>query len=245
MDTKSLTNVIIAVGAFVFGFIVGSLWSENKLLKSGLAPAGGTAALGADATLPPADLSQMPEVTDADHIRGSRDADILLVEYSDYECPYCSLFHPTMTEIMEEYGDRVAWVYRHYPLSFHPLAQPTAEAAECVAQLGGNDAFWSFTDSVFGATLPLVNSNQNPATALSEESLLTYASKAGVNQAAFKNCIADGETTSLVTEDSMGGSAAGITGTPGTILVTRDGQYELISGALPVEQVKAIVEKYL
>lgn len=244
MDNKSLINIVIAVAALVLGFIMGSLWSENKMLKSGLTPSTGTT-LGTDTTLPPADLSQMPEITQDDHVRGSRDAEIMLVEYSDYECPYCSLFHPTMTEIMEEYGDKVAWVYRHYPLSFHPLAQPTAEAAECVAQLGGNDAFWSFTDSVFGATLPLVNSNQNPATALSEDSILAYAGSAGVSQSAFQDCVDAGETTGLVTEDSTGGSAAGITGTPGTILMTKDGQYELISGALPVEQVKAIIEKYL
>ena len=65
-----------------------------------------------------------------------------MVEYSDYECPYCQRLQTTMQHVVKAYGTDVAWIYRYFPLSFHQNAEKEAEAAECVAQLGGNTAFW-------------------------------------------------------------------------------------------------------
>ncbi len=86
-----------------------------------------------------------------DHIRGSVDAKVKFIEYSDFECPFCKRHHPVMQKIVSAYsGNDVAWVYRHLPLvSIHPKAQPLAEASECAAELGGNDGFWAFADAVF------------------------------------------------------------------------------------------------
>lgn len=95
--------------------------------------------------------SAFTKLKDNDHVNGDRNAKVLLVEYSDFQCPFCQRFHPTTKQVLDQYGKDVALVYRHYPLDqIHPFARPTAEASECVAEIGGNDAFWKFTDTVFG-----------------------------------------------------------------------------------------------
>lgn len=96
-----------------------------------------------------AKVAGTPEVTGDDHYRGKKGAKIVMVEYSDYECPFCQKFHPTMNQIMAEYKNDVAWVFRDYPLSFHANAQKAAEAANCVADLEGNDAYWEYGEVLF------------------------------------------------------------------------------------------------
>ncbi len=85
-----------------------------------------------------------------DHIRGSADAEVTIVEFSDFDCPFCQRFHPTLERAVEEYDGRVAWVYRHFPIEqLHPNAPALAVASECVAKLEGNDAFWEFAARYF------------------------------------------------------------------------------------------------
>ncbi len=91
--------------------------------------------------VPPVDLN-------ADHIRGSKTAKIAIIEYSDYQCPFCHSVHPTYQKLMTQYDGKVMWVYRHFPLGFHQEAIPLAVGAECANKLGGADAFWQFTDKV-------------------------------------------------------------------------------------------------
>ena len=101
---------------------------------------------------PTPNLSAMPKVSGDDHLRGNKNAKVVLVEYSDYECPFCKRFHDTMNQAMKEYGNKIAWVYRHYPLSFHANAQMESEAAECVSDVAGQDKFWAYTDLVYSKT---------------------------------------------------------------------------------------------
>ncbi len=236
-------SVILIVGIFfILGFLGGSLWTENQLGKKAGFGAGttGAAVQPSEPEGPSAEtLKKMPKVAKDEHIRGDLNkAKIVLVEYSDYECPFCNRFHPTMKKVMEEYGDKVAWVYRHYPLPFHPKAEPTAQLAECVYKFGGNDAFWKFSDSVYEAV------STQGATALEDASIMKLVAQAGVSAEKVKTCFDSGEMKQAVKDDMDGGSAAGISGTPGTIIVAGD-NYSIIPGALPFEQVKTQIDALL
>ncbi len=85
---------------------------------------------------------------DTDRYQGSKSARLALIEYSDYQCPFCQRVHPTLKQMMKEYDGKIVWVYRHFPLGFHPNAVPLATAAECAGEIGGNDAFWAYSDKV-------------------------------------------------------------------------------------------------
>lgn len=235
--------VLLLVGlAFIGGFVAGSLWTENQMLKSGSFAAGtaNNPAAVADQAAPTGptaeQLAQMPEVTDADHAIGPKNAKVTLVEYSDFQCPFCQSFHPTLQAMKEKYGNDIRWVYRHFPLdAIHPDARPMAIASECVAKLGGNDAFWKYSDALFTATTPVT------ATTM----VKVAAETTGLSETAVQSCVDAGEVEAKVDADQTGGATAGITGTPGTIVISADGQYELISGAVPAAQVEQILKKYL
>ena len=171
---------------------------------------------------------------DEDHWFGPEDAQYVLVEYSDFECPFCGSFAPTLEQLKTEYPD-MGFVYRHFPLSFHALAQPTAEASECVADLGGNDAFWQFHDDVFAA-MPNVT----------VEGLGDFAAGAGVNQAAFQTCLDAGTFTEKVQAQFSEGQTAGVAATPTSVIYdTETGETALVEGALPFDQVKGIIDGFV
>lgn len=185
------------------------------------------------------DLAKMPEISDKDHVRGDLSkAKLVMVEYSDYECPYCKSFNPSIKSVFSSYGTDVAWVYRHFPLSFHQNAQKEAEASECVASLGGNDAFWKFGDLLYERT----TSN---GTGFALDKLGALAKEVGVDQAKFQKCLDAGTYAKKVQDDQAGGSAAGVDGTPGTILVTREGKVDFVSGAQPEATIKAKIDALL
>jgi len=175
-------------------------------------------------------------VDENDHIRGNPNAPIMIVEYSDYDCPFCKNFHETMNKIMDNYGSdgKVAWTYRHFPIEkLHPSAPRIALASECVALLGGNDAFWKFSDLVFGER------GTNEPTNTSR--LTEFATTAGVSATAFDSCVADERTKAAVEEDIADGINAGAKGTPYTLVLV-GGQQGIINGAQPYEYVSNIMD---
>lgn len=183
--------------------------------------------------LPPVDR-------ESDHIRGNPDARITLVEYSDFECPYCKRFHATAQQLVDAYDGQVNWVYRHFPLGFHnPGAQKQAEASECVAELGGNEAYWRFADAIFERTKS--NGNGFPL-----DRLAPLAGEVGVDTAAFQECLDSGRYTDYVKAQMGGGEAAGVTGTPGNFLVDNaTGRIVAVSGARPLGDLKQVVDRLL
>lgn len=168
-----------------------------------------------------------------DHIRGPETAKVTLVEYSDFECPFCKRFHPAMQQLMQEYAGQVRWVYRHFPLSFHANAQKEAEATECAGKLGGNDKFWEYTDKIFERT----SSN---GTGFALDALVPLAKELGLNEGKFKSCLDSGEFSAHVQQDLQEGTSYGVSGTPTTFV---NGQP--VEGAVPYEQLKQVVESLL
>ncbi len=241
--TLSFATLVLVAFVFLAGMFVGSLVKENQLLKAGGVPSAGNAAAvptNPNATAPaePAmNFDKVVTISDKDYIRGNSKAKVVLLEYSDFECPFCGRFHPTTEQVLKDYGDNVAVAFRHYPLSFHPNAQKAAEASECVGKQKGDEGFWAYADSIFAV-------NQKDGK-ISPEAITAAATAAGVDLDQFQKCLDSGEMTSIVNTSSAGGGAAGVTGTPGTFVVVDGKAVDFIGGALPIESVKATIDKYL
>jgi len=171
-----------------------------------------------------------PVVTKDDYIRGNPSAPITIVEYSDFECPFCQRFHPTIKQVLKEYGDQVRWVYRHFPLTqIHPNAQSSAEASECVGEQKGSDGFWQFADAMFANQARL-------GTAFYRE----VAGQIGVNLAQYDTCVSSRKYEEKVASQQAEGVRLGVTGTPGSFVNNTP-----VRGALPYESVKTIIEAEL
>jgi|SRR6056297_1566105 len=185
------------------------------------------------------DPENINPVTEDDWIRGNPNAPIQIVEFSDYDCPFCKNFHDTMKQIMAEYGPsgQVSWVYRHFPLAqLHPNAPRIALAAECVGNLGGNEAFWTFSDLVFDER------GTNEPTNITR--LEEFAVTSGVDATAFNNCVENEEYLDDVQADFDNAVAVGGRGTPHSIVIVGD-QTGVINGAQPYGAVKQIVDNLL
>lgn len=168
-----------------------------------------------------------------DHILGPKNAKVTLIEYSDFECPFCKRHFDTVQQIIKDYPNDVRIVYRHFPLSFHQNAEKEAEASECVAKLGGNEAFWKFHDKIFTET----TSN---GTGFALDKLGPAAAEAGVNQAAFQKCLDSNEMAALVGQQEQEGGDAGVQGTPATYV-----NGTLVEGAVPYATLKASIDAAL
>lgn len=242
---EKMTPALLVI-SILLAFAVGILWQKVSMLEGGKTTKTTTTGTGSDTAAqaqpqaPPTigkisaeQAANLPEVTSADHIRGTSDPKAYMIEYSDFECPFCARFHPTTQQVLDEYGDEVALVYRHFPLdAIHPKARPAAVASECIAELGGNDAFWSFVDLVFA-----------DQTTLSD--LEALAVDSGVSAGAFNTCVDSGKYDDLVEEQLTTGQAAGVRGTPGSFIVNQKGEVWFVPGAYPYESVKTSIEEAL
>lgn len=181
----------------------------------------------------------VPVLNQSDHILGNPNAPIIIIEYSDTECPYCKNFHETMHTVINEYGasGKVAWVYRHFPIeALHSKAPKEAAATECAYDLGGNQAFWAYIDTIFKNT---------PSNNGLDLSLLPkFAEDVGLSRSAFESCLASGKYTTRMKEAFDTALAAGATGTP-TSFILFGGQSIPMEGAQSFASISTLVESLL
>jgi protein-disulfide isomerase len=172
----------------------------------------------------------MPPETSVDiagsDVRGPRDAEVMVVEFADYECPYCEKVNPYMQQLRKEYGDKVAIVFKDFPLPMHHKAQKAAEAARCAGEQG---KFWQYHDVLF-----------NSGGALGVPQLKEHARVLKLDGERFDQCLDNGEMAAVVKKDLEEGKSLGLTGTPSFFV---NGHF--FSGAVDYGLVKQMVEQQL
>lgn len=156
---------------------------------------------------------------------GNPKAPVTIVEFSDYECPFCKRAEPTVKEVLKVYGDKVRIAYRDFPLDFHANARPASEAAHCAAEQG---KFWEYHDKLMTTE------------DLSADSLKSLAKSTGLDQAKFDECIAADRFEAKINEDIAAGQAAGVSGTPAFFINGR-----MMDGAQPLEKFKEVIDEEL
>ena len=161
---------------------------------------------------------------------GSKNAKVTIVEFSDFECPFCRRAQTVNRQLREKYGDKIHWVFKDFPLNFHPHSMQAHKAANCVAKQKP-DLYWKFFDEVF-------DRQSSDKDILKTENLDALASSLGVDMTKYSACLVDPSTESEIKEDIQQGQAVGVSGTPAFFINGR-----MISGARPLEDFVDIINE--
>jgi protein-disulfide isomerase len=206
---------------------------------------GGTAPLPTAPTAPaagdefPVVSVSMKALADDDAVIGDANAPVTIVEFSDFQCPFCQRFYTqTEAQIINTYvkTGKARFIYRDFPLSFHQNAEKAALASECAHEQG---KFWEYHDILF-------KYSQGDGTGLNTEDLKKYASDLGLNTVQFNGCLDSEKYKSEVQKDMQDGTAVGIRGTPGFLIGKTDGSTaQTISGAYPFDAFQQVIEAAL
>lgn len=175
-------------------------------------------------------------VATGSHVLGDANAKVTIVEFSDFQCPYCKSFATdTEPQIISTYvtTGKAKIAYRNFPLPMHQYAEMAAEASECAAKLGGNDVFWKYHDTLF-------SKGKGDGTGLDASSLKQYAADLGLNTTSFNSCLDSHEMASTVSKDVADGTAAGVQGTPIFFI-----NGKAVEGAQPFSVFKAAIDALL
>ena len=158
--------------------------------------------------------------------QGPANAPIELVEFSDFQCPFCYRAHPTVEQVLKTYSGKIRFVYRNFPLPMHPNARPAAEAAQCANEQG---KFWAYHDRLF-----------DDQSKLGPDDLKASAAALGLDTAKFDACFDSHKYKAVVDADLQAGNAAGVNGTPAFFINGR-----LLSGAQPFDEFKKVIDEEL
>lgn len=223
--------VVVVVGILI---LIGSLWAKSdrpEISQVDLNLGAKTGSVQATGN----NLDSLPPVSASDHIKGSLSASVKIVVYSDLECPFCKFFHFELMKAYQEFGPsgQVAIVYRNFPIdSLHSKARNEAEAAECVAEIGGNDKYWLFLDKLFAITPS--NNGLDPA------QLPILAKAAGVDKSAFQSCLDSGKYADKIDQQILEAERLGAQGTPFPIVVTSTSKTPL-GGFVKYEEFRSLI----
>jgi len=180
----AIVFVVVVVAGQVLGPVVAT-WAGGPALE----PHAGSETVAVDSLR-----------SDRPAAMGPMDAPVLIVEWSDFQCPHCMRLAASLTQVKEEFGDAVRVEFRHYPLPHHPHAEPAARAAYCA---GEQDAFWPYHDLIFA--------NQ---ASLSRDALIRFSRQVGIDDGVFLDCLDDPRSAEAVVRDIEEGEALGVRGTP-------------------------------
>jgi protein-disulfide isomerase len=216
---------ILIAGVIIAGAIVFTNHHTAAVVAdaNGTAPQQGTTA-----------SANVPAPSSSDHIIGSPTAPIVMIEYSDFQCPYCQMIYPSLKQIQSQSNGQIAWVMREFPLyQIHPNAMPAANAAECIAAQKGNDAFWKFADDDF-------NNQANIGVSF----FASEAQNLGVDMTKYNACVTNQTYLSKIQQETADAENSGGNGTPYTVIVnTKTGKQYPVSGAVPLAQLEAVVNQ--
>ncbi|MCS6898861.1 MAG: thioredoxin domain-containing protein [Polyangiaceae bacterium] len=187
---------------------------------------------------PPPEMKKVPAPGPDQPFKGGKDAKVVIQEFSDFQCPFCSRVEPTVKQVLETYGNKVKIVWRHKPLPFHKEAPLASEASIEAFKQKGPDAFWKYHDILF--------EKQKEPNALLRPALESYAEQIGLDMVKFKKALDTNVHKPLVDADSKVADDAGISGTPAFIItVNNKPEGYFISGAQPFPKFKKIIDRAL
>ncbi len=214
---KQLTPLIYALLVILVFTLLGMFWFK---VRTELEIGTPQAQSGVEKEIP----REVKKISDNDPVRGNSKAKYALIEYSDYDCPFCKDFHKNVKELVAENPD-YKWVFRQFPLAqLHPNATDKAKAATCVFKSAGNEKFWEFSDELYN----------DQAIAASE--LATIAKKLGVDENKYTKCLSDFDNEEFSKTFDLARSM-GVSGTPTTVIVNTDnGKAVLTVGSLSKEE---------
>lgn len=229
-DKFLVPGAIVLAGLFI---AVGIYLSQGGNAPSVLAgPGGGVQQANEFQNNGSASAENVRPVDGDDHVYGNPDAEVVIIEYSDFECPFCARAHPTIKQIVDESDGEVKWVYRHFPLTnIHSNAYRASLASECAAELGSANAFWDFADTIFAGA------------PLNDTTYKGIASALGIAEDAFIECIDSERHEGRIASDMENAVQSGGRGTPFSVVINEDGEKFPFSGALPYPQMKAVVDQ--
>ena len=223
LKTENNKDYLLPASIVIAALLIAGAWIYTAGLKN-IEPKKSSQELGKIAP----NIENVKLVSADDHIFGNPNAEIKIIEFSDMECPFCKRFHATMKQVINEYGDKVAWIYRHFPLEqLHPQAKKSAIASECATEIGGNNAFWRYLDQYMDLE-----------EIVSEASFSQIAENIGLNRNQFKTCLNSDKFNDKIDSYIQDAANSGAQGTPYSIIINKNNKKTSINGALPFEDFK-------